>query len=293
MVLVIGVTDQLGVRVADTLLAEGARPRIVTTSPATAWMLIERGAETIQGDLRDADTVRRAFAGVERVVAAAAPLAAGASDVVQRRLIDAAQEARVSHFALVSALGASPHHPLASHRRIHSCEAQLRTSGLSHTIIRIPTLMEAWAGRIGDSVVDHRRVTIVGTGRNPINLMALDDVSHYVLVGLDHPEARNRIIDVGGPQNLSALEVVERFERLSGHHARRRHIPVPVVRVASVAVRPVDAALSRRLEAAAHLATSDQTFDPSATLEEFPRRLTNLETFARRRYRSRRHAARS
>jgi uncharacterized protein YbjT (DUF2867 family) len=107
---------------------------------------------------------------------------------------------------------------------------------------------------------------------------------HYVLVGLYHPGARNRVIEIGGPENLSPLEVVAAFERVSGQRAKRSHVPLPVMRVMSTMLRPFDAATARLMAVAIHLNTTDQTFDPSPTLAEFPLRLTRLEELAKRRF---------
>jgi len=293
MILVVGGTGQLGAKVTETLLDEGTRVRIMTRTPANATRLAGRGAEVVAGDLRDPDSVRRAFAGVERVVACAHALGGkgrndprSVDDAGYRHLIEAAREARVSHVVFVSVLGAAAQHPIAFYRIKHATEARLRASGLSHTILRPAAFMETWAARIGDPVITRGRTTIVGPGRNPTNVMAVDDVAHYVLVGLFHPEARNRVIAIGGPENLTALEVVAAFERAVGRRARCSHVPLALLRVTSALLRPFDGATSRRLEVAIHRATSDQTFDPSPTLAEFPFRLTRLAAFAKRRSRA-------
>jgi len=289
MILVVGGTGQLGTKVTEKLLAEGKQVRVMTRAPARATKLAAAGAEVIRGDLRDADSIRRACIGVDRVAAAAHALTGKGGndprsvDDANRRLIDAALEARVSHFVFVSALGATPQHPLEFFRIKHAIEARLGESGLSYTVLRPPAFMETWAGPIGDPIIARGKTTIFGPGRNPINLMAVDDVAHYVLLGLYHPGARRRVIEIGGPENLSAVEVAETFERVSGQRAKRSHVPLPVLRVMSTLMRPFDGASSRRMAAAVHLSTSDQTFDASRTLAEFPLRLTRLEELALRR----------
>jgi uncharacterized protein YbjT (DUF2867 family) len=112
----------------------------------------------------------------------------------------------------------------------------------------------------------------------------VDDVAHYVLVGLYHPGARNRVIEIGGPENLSPLEVAAAFERVGGRRAKRSHVPLPVMRAMGTVLRPFAPSAARLMAVAIHLNTTDQTFDPSPTLAEFPLRLTRLEELAKRRY---------
>lgn len=291
MILVVGGTGQLGTTVTERLLNEGTRVRVMTRTPASAAKLADRGAEVVAGDLRDPGSLRRACAGIDRLVASAHALTGkrgndprSVDDAGNRHLIDAALEARVSHFVFISALGAGPRHPIEFFRIKHRVETYLRDSGLSYTILRPPAFMETWAGMIGDPIIAGAKTTIFGPGRNPINFMSVDDVAHYVMIGLYHPEARKRTIDVGGPENLSAIEVAETFERVMGRSARRSHMPLAVMRVMSIVLRPFDGATSRLMAAAIHLNTTDQTFDPSAMLAEFPLRLTRLEELATRRH---------
>ncbi len=293
MILIVGGTGQLGTTVSEKLLEEGTNVRVMTRTPASATRLANRGAEVIAGDLRDADSIRRACEDVDRVVASAPGLTGkgrndprSVDDVGNRHLIDAALEARVSHFVFVSALGAAPQHPIEAYRIKHRVETRLRNSGLSHTILRPPAFMETWAGLIGDPIIARGKTTIFGPGRNPINLMAVDDVAHYVLIGLYHPEARNRVIEIGGPENVSALDVAEVFARVTGRRAKRSHVPLPLLRLMSTVLRPFDGAASRFMALAIHLSTTDQTFDASPILAEFPFRLTRLGEFAQNRYRA-------
>ena len=298
MILVVGGTGQLGRKVSETLLAEGKPVRVMTRTPAGAATLAANGAHVIGGDLRHADSLRHACDGVDRVVATAHALTGergndprSVDDAGNRHLIEAALEARVSHFVFVSALGATPQHPLEFFRIKHAVEARLQRSGLSYTVLRPAAFMETWAGLIGDPIIARGRTTIFGPGRNPINLMAVDDVAHYVLLSLFHPGARNRIIEIGGPENLSLVEVAETFEHISGRRAKRSHVPLTILRVMSALLHPFDGATSRLMATAVHLNTSDQCFDASETLAEFPLRLTRLEELALRRYRLAREAS--
>ena len=296
MVLVTGGTGCLGSRVTQVLLAEDRSVRILTRSPAKAAPLARSGADVLVGDLRDRASLARACRDVDYVVAAAHAVNGHGSnnprtvdDAGNRALIDAARTERVKHFVFVSASGADATHPLEAYRIKFAVERYLQASGLSYTVLRPTAIMESWAAMVGGSSVRPGRALILGRGDRPINLMALADLVHYVLVALFNPDARNRVIAIGGPQNLTVIEMAETFERLSGQRVRRTHVPLRLLRLLCVLITPFSAGLARVLAERVCISTRSQPFDPAAMLAEFPRRLVTLEEMARQRYPERHH----
>lgn len=294
MVLVAGGTGRLGSRVCVTLLAEQTRVRVLTRTPGKAAELDRLGADVMVGDLRDRASLARACQDVQYVVAAAHAADGhghdnprSVDDAGNRSLIDAALAQRVKHFVFVSAAGADPTHPLESYRIKFAIEAHLQASGLSYTVLRPTAFMEPWAGMIGGPIVRRGRALIFGRGDRPINLMALDDVAHFVLVALFNPDARNRVITIGGPQNLTAIEMVETFERISGQRGRRTLVPLRLLRLLCALTTPFSGGAARELARHLCLSTRGEPFDPAALLAEFPRRLVTLEEMARQRCRER------
>jgi hypothetical protein len=85
------------------------------------------------------------------------------------------------------------------------------------------------------------------------------------------------VIDVGGPENLTNLDVVRIYERLSGHRARVSHLPLPALRIASVLARPFYGGLSQVLQAGVLGDVVDQRFDASGLAARLGFPLTRLE----------------
>jgi uncharacterized protein YbjT (DUF2867 family) len=195
-------------------------------------------------------------------------------------LIDAAKAAGVKHFVFTSALGVGPNHPIDFFRIKHKIEGCLRESGMSYTILRPAAFMEFWAALVGEPIVKTGKTTIFGRGNNPINFISVDDVARYALIALDDPRARNQIIEVGGPENLTMNQVAEIFEQMVGRPAQKSHVPLPMMRVMSTMMRPFNPAMSRQIAAGIVMDTADWTFDPSRTLKQFPVQLTKLEEYA-------------
>ncbi len=148
-------------------------------------------------------------------------------------------------------------------------EDYLRASGLTYTILRPTAFMDTWAQVIGEPLMKTGATKIFGSGQNPINFVAVEDVAAVAVMTLDRPEGRNAIVEIGGPENLTLLQVAENFERISGRHGRKTHLPVPVMRLAPI-VRPFNPVFARQVQAGALIATAPQAFDPSPMLERWP-----------------------
>lgn len=288
MILVVGASGRLGSVVTRQLLARGEPVRAMARRPAPLAELEQLGAQVVVGDVRDAEAVRQACQGADRVLTAFQGLDGKGRDAPRtidglgiRLLIDAATAAGVRHFVFVSALGARPDDPLEHFRLKYAAEEYLRQSGLSYTILRPTPFMELWGMLIGEPIFRTGKTRIFGRGKNPVNFVSVEDVAHLALLALDDAEARGRVIEIGGPENLTLEQVAALFERVSGRTATPSHVPLPLMRVMAVALRLLNPTLARMIELGILMDTADNTFDPTETLERFPMRLTPFEEVAR------------
>ena len=289
MILIAGASGRLGSMAAELLLAQGQAVRALTRTPLNLAHLKQQGAEVVSGDLRNTASLASACQGVEQVVGAAHALVGKGDnnprtvdDAGNRQLIDAAKAAGVKHFIFVSVRGASPTSPLEFFRIKYRIEEYLRASGLSFTILRPSAFMDLWAQLIGQPLVEQGKTTIFGRGTNPINFVAVEDVARVVSIALQDARARNRVIEVGGPENLTLNQVAEIFERASGRQAKTRHIPLPMMRVMALLMQPINPALSRQIRAGIYMDTADLRYDMTETASEFGIQLTPLEELAGR-----------
>ena len=126
------------------------------------------------------------------------------------------------------------------------------------------------------------KTTIFGRGNNAINFVSVRDVARFVSIALDDPRARNAVIEVGGPENLTMNQVAEIFERASGRQAKKRHIPLPMMRVMSILMRPLNPAMSRLIRNGIHMDTANLRSNTADTARAFGIQLTSLEEIAGR-----------
>lgn len=289
MILIVGVTGVLGRETARQLLAAGHKVRGLTRNPANAADIKQLGAEIVQGDLIDADSLKRACQGVEQVLFAAhAILGTGkytseaVDDAGTRALIDIAKAAGVKHFVYLSLKDALPSHPTDFFRTKVKMEGYLKTSGLSYTILRPSAFMEHHVHNLlGATILTMGKTTIYGAGNNPNNFIAGRDIARLAVIALTDPRLKNRSIDVGGPDNVTKNQIAEMYGRFFGRKPKVAHVPTGVMKVMGPILRPVQPVLSRLMSISVWADTEDISFDTTAMLQEFPMTLTRVEDFIR------------
>ncbi len=291
MILIAGGTGTLGTQVVPLLTARGLEVRILTRDPVRAEHLQGDLVEIMAGDVRNLRAVERAAAGAQTVISAIQGFAGAAAvgpQAVDRQgnsnLIHAAR-AGAEHFILVSIQGVAPDHPMELFRMKYLAEQELKASGLAWTIIRPTAYMETWGALIGEPLLKTGKTRIFGRGNNPINFVSVHDVARFVELAVVDPAMRGELVEVGGPENLSMRQVAQAFETVSGKVGKKSHVPLPMMRLMSVLMRPVNPTLARQAQAGVVMDTHDFSFDPSETSRRYPSiSLTSLAEVVRRDY---------
>lgn len=277
MILVAGGSGTLGTRLLALFADRGLAVRILSRDPDKARRLVGDGVEVVAGDVRDPRAVERAVAGARTVVSAITGFGP-ARDVSPRtvdwegnaNLIRAAKAAGVEHVVLLSVCQAAPDHPIELFRMKHRAEEELRASGLAWTIIRPTAYMETWLGILGAPLLDGGVTRIFGRGQNPINFVSAHDIARFVDLAAADDAMRGATVEVGGPENVTMTEVVETFQSLIGVRGKVSHVPLPMLRVMSTLMKPINPAMAALMQAAVVMDTRDMTFDTSETRRQYP-----------------------
>jgi NADH dehydrogenase len=277
MILVTGGTGTLGTELLGRLRARRLAVRVLTRDPARARHLTGEGVEVVQGDARDGRVLARVMGGVDTVISAMhgfAGVDAAGTRAVDRggnaNLIRAARAAGAGHFILLSVRGAAPTHPMQLFRDKHAAERELEASGLSWTIVRPSSYMETWLAVLGEPLAKTGRVVVFGRGENPINFVSVRDVAAVVERAVFDSALRGRIVDVGGPENLTFNELARRMHAAAGSTKAPRHVPRGVMRLASTLLAPVKPALAAQIRGGLIMDSIDLSFDGSSRAREFP-----------------------
>lgn len=290
-VLVVGATGLMGREAVQQLLSAGMQVRAMTRTPEKAADLQKLGAEVVQGDLIDRPSLARACQGMDAAVSAAHSLlgsgkysSAAVDDNGQRALMDAAKAAGVEHFVFTSIQGASSDSPIDFVRYKAANEAYLQACGMKYAILRPPAFMELHAHLfLGKDILEKGKATILGKGEVLTNFMAAGDVAKFVVVALKDPRASNRILEIGGLDNISKNDLAKMYIRLSGREAKISHLPQPILRLMSVLLKPFQPGISQVMRMSYYNDRESQAFDARKILAEFPIDILRLENFVKAR----------
>ena len=243
MILVTGGTGFVGPRVVHALRARDLPVRAVVRNPSgsSATKLAAWGAELVPGDMTDAESLRRAVDGCEVVVHLVA-IRQGREEQFRRvmeqgtrDLVAAAQSAGVKRFVLMSALGTSAETQdlVPYYHAKWEQEQTVQGSGLEHVIFR-PSFVFAKDGGILPTFRRLARLSpvtpIIGSGRQQIQPIWIEDVAAYFAQGVDKPEAANRIFELGGPDAVTWNEFWRRLKGVLGQRRPSLHVPVALMR---------------------------------------------------------------
>lgn len=254
MYLIIGASGRLGSRVTRRLLDSGQKVRAHSRDPgAKLRELTAKGAEPIRGDLRHDDWLGNAMRGVSRVLMASQGLfppsrsnhAGTVDDPGNRRIIDAAKRAGVEHIVFMSTPSAAADFPTRFIRVKHMTEMYLKGSGIPYTILRPPVFTEAHGlVMLGDPLAETGSVQFFGKGETPLRWIATDDVADYVVKAFEDPDDRHSVQTIGGPDVMSRVQVLELLERHLGKQAKRKHMPLGLMKMMRLLTKPVHPGLS-------------------------------------------------
>ena len=288
MILVVGATGMLGLEICRRLREQGRAVRgLVRPGSSRESLLRDLGVEIHHGDLRSPPTVAPACDGVTNVVSTATAMGAKEKGLTLRAvdrdgqlaLVELARLRGVKAFVYLSASPQlRPSAPLIRYKR--EVEHAVRASGMRWTIVQPSAFMDVWFSSLlgWDHVTG--RATIFGPGTAPVSWICVADVAVHVCAAIDDERVANVELPLGGPENLSARQVVRIFEQVSGRPYSVRRVPRPVLAALAPIVAAFDEAVGSGMSLGAQTAGGDVIDSPLQRELDLP--LTSLRDYATR-----------
>jgi uncharacterized protein YbjT (DUF2867 family) len=287
MVLVVGATGLVGGAVAQKLAARGEKVRALvraTSAQEKVDALRSGGAEIVVGDLKDAGSLAAACRGVDAVVStASSTLSRQAGDSIesvdaagQMNLVNAAKAANLERFVFVSfRRPAGITFPLGEAK--HAVETAI--ASMNFTVIQASWFMEVWLSPALGFDYANATARIYGPGTKPASWVSFLDVAEMCALTLRHPAAERKTIEFGGPEALSPLEVVARFEKIGGRPFKIEHVPEAALRAqfeqATDSMQKTFAALMLGY-------SYGDAMNMTPVVDQFGIKLTSVDEYARR-----------
>jgi uncharacterized protein YbjT (DUF2867 family) len=194
----------------------------------------------------------------------------------QLNLVNAARAAGIGRFVFVSfrrPRGMS--YPLADAKRA----VEEAIASLNFTIIQASWFMEVWLSRALGFDYPNASARIYGPGTNPISWVSFRDVAEMCALAVRTPAADRRTIEFGGPEALSPLEVVARFEKIGGRPFQLEHVPEQTLRAQfEGAADPMQKSFAGLMLGYLY----GDAMDMAPVVNQFGIRLTSVDEYARR-----------
>ncbi|HTN87282.1 MAG TPA: SDR family oxidoreductase [Sorangium sp.] len=224
--LVTGAGGQLGRRVVDLLLAQGAGPLIATTrDPERLGELRARGVEVRRADFDSPASLAEAFAGAARMLL----ISTDALDRPGRRIaqhrgaIEAAVKAGVRHVVYTSLTNPGPGSPITIAPDHQGTEDALAESGLGATVLRNNLYADLLVASLQRALATGQLVAAAGDGRT--GYVTREDCARAAAAALAADFNGKRVLDITGPAAVSQGEIARIASELSGKPIA--YVPVP------------------------------------------------------------------
>ena len=232
-ILLTGATGYVGGRLLSTLLTRGEHVRCLARDPSRLTQRVPSGVEVVGGDVTDRATLDAAVAGVD-VAYYLVHSMGDASQFEERELAGArnfaaaASAAGVQRIVYLGGLG-DDRHDLSPHLRSrHEVGRILRASGVPTIEFRASIVIGSGSlsFELVRALTEHLPVMVtprwVSVLAQPIGIQ---DLLAYLIEALDVPLAGSLVVEIGGPDRVSYLGLMQEYARQRG--LRRVMIPVP------------------------------------------------------------------
>jgi len=289
MNLIIGATGMVGSEICRLLSAAGKPTRALvrpTSDPEKVEQLKRLGVTLIQGDLRDAASLKAACQGVRAVITTASSMPFAYQPGVNSpqitdqdgylSLVAAAEEAGVQQFIYTSVPPSVIDFPLQNAKS--AVEKGLRASGLTYTILQPTYFTDVWLSPAVGFDFPNRKAALYGSGENPISWISFLDVAQFAVACIGKPAAYNATLPLGGPEAISPLGVVKLFEKAGGQPFEVTLVPVEALQAQLAgATDPMQQSFVGLMINYA----STGAIEMAATLKTFPLKLRTVEEYAK------------
>jgi uncharacterized protein YbjT (DUF2867 family) len=215
MYVITGATGNTGSVVAERLLAEGEKVRVVGRDPKRLERFTQKGAESFIADATDAGALTNAFVGAKAVYAMipphiASPDVRAYEECVGDALRSAIEKNGIKYAVVLSSYGADKSHGTGPVAGLHSLEKKLEgISGLKALFLRAGYFMENLLPQAG-------AIKSIGIMAGPVKedlhlpMIATRDIGAFAaeaLLKLDF--VRNSTHELQGPRDVTYTEVAK------------------------------------------------------------------------------------
>jgi uncharacterized protein YbjT (DUF2867 family) len=286
-VMVVGATGFLGMEICRQLISKNKKVKGLVRASSddkTVDSLKQMGVEIITGDVKDLNSLLKAFKNVTSLISTVSATRSrkegdsleSVDEEGQLNVVNAAKANGVKYMVYISFSPIKEEFPLQAAKR--KVENAIKESGMTYTILQPTLFMEVWLGPHLGFDYPNAKANIYGTGNNKISWISLRDVAAFAVTSLDNEAAKNATIELGGPEALSPLEVVKIFEEENGKTFNVQNVPEDVLRSQKDNAQD---SLSKSFASLMLSYAAGTEINMQQTLQKFPVKLVSVRDYAK------------
>ena len=235
-VAVTGGTGFVGIHTVRALKSAGHE--VVIVARGTVRQPKGERVTFVRGDITNSAALVETFTGCDAVVHLVAVIREKGRQTYDRvnregtvRVVEAAKEAKVGHLVYQGALGADPDPRFPYLVSKWSAEQAVRAGGVPYTALR-PGLIFGPGDGFFTLLTRMMRIEpvipIAGSGRTLFQPISIRDVTRCIVLALERGPS-NRVLELGGPDQMSYEEIILTIKSALGLHRKLAHVPVPMM----------------------------------------------------------------
>jgi len=251
-IVVAGGTGFIGRQVVDRLLEGGQDTVVVTSRDPDRRDLWDGRAKLVQAFAGDPVSLGKAFMGADVVVHCIQfpnhPVEDPSKgrtymEVDGKGTVTAARTAKklgVRRFVYLSGAGAGQGRPQPWFRAKDMAEAAIRETGMEHAILRPSWIYGPDDHSMNRFVWFCRHlpvVPVIGDGKTPVHPAYVKDVARCVAEAARREDARDKVLDLGGPERQTMDEVIRTIQAVLGKRRPLLHHPPRLMKLLVLPMR--------------------------------------------------------
>jgi NADH dehydrogenase len=251
-VFVTGATGFVGRAVVHALRADGLRVRCLVRRGSEHDLRGLGAIERVEGDVLARQTLDEGIGGCDAVVHLVGIIREYRSRGITfehlhvdgtLNVLAAAADANVRRYLHMSALGTSATAQSLYHQTKWLAEEAVRASALPWTIFRPSVIYgkgDGFVSMLARMVEKLPVVPVIGEGRQRVQPVPVEQVAEGFRRALGKPDTVKQTYEVGGPEAVSIVELIDAIGRALGHNrVRKIHLPIRLMRALAAALQGI------------------------------------------------------
>lgn len=232
MFVIAGVSGNTGSVVADTLLSQGKKVRVIVRDAKKGEPWKAKGAEVAVAELEDQAALTKAFQGATGAYVLIPPRPTSKDPIwenkqVSQSIAGAVKAAKVPHVVLLSSIGAQHAEGNGPIKSVHFAERDLLSTGANVTAVRAGYFQENWGGSLG--AVAHGILPTFMKADTAIPMVATPDIGRAAATALVEGGKGFQILELGGPKEYTSNDAAAAVSKLVGKEIKVQEAPLDAV----------------------------------------------------------------